>query len=326
MRPKAIQYAQDLPVEAFVRNISSYPYHWHKAVEIIYVMEGSVFVCLGNKTHLLKEHNLAVINSDEPHFIRKNSETHKLLILLIDADFCARVIPDYQHAFIYCRSPQQESKAPEKYRVLKEQITRLVVHLNNKSESPKNHDKYYKNSKKYNKEQGVKDCLKEMLVYLLDNFDYMRFGSGTVPFDQKQAKRIKKIAEHIQNRPSEKIGLKELAEEVGVTLSHLSHDIKGKFGLSFREIMDYRRGMQAVKMLIGTDKAIAEISSECGFSDPKYLIKYFKKAYHCTPSHFRKTYRADGNTLALQVQYEEYPLAEALRYLSVNQPEYHPLE
>ncbi|HHV64325.1 MAG TPA: cupin domain-containing protein [Peptococcaceae bacterium] len=72
MSPETIEFAQDLPVKAFVLNISSCLYHWHKAVEIIYVLEGSVFVCLGNETHLLKEHDLAVINSNELHYIRKS--------------------------------------------------------------------------------------------------------------------------------------------------------------------------------------------------------------------------------------------------------------
>ncbi|HHV64324.1 MAG TPA: helix-turn-helix transcriptional regulator [Peptococcaceae bacterium] len=99
-----------------------------------------------------------------------------------------------------------------------------------------------------------------MLVYLLDNFDYLRFGPGTVPFDRKHVKRIKKMVELINNMPPEKIGLKELAEEVGVTLYHLSHDIKKKFGLTFQELLDYSRGEKAAKMLIGTDKGVAKIS------------------------------------------------------------------
>ncbi|HHV59305.1 MAG TPA: AraC family transcriptional regulator [Clostridiaceae bacterium] len=32
---------------------------------------------------------------------------------------------------------------------------------------------------------------------------------------------------------------------------------------------------------------------ECGFSDPKYLIKHFKQYFTCSPSDFRKKYKPE---------------------------------
>ncbi|MGL4583402.1 MAG: helix-turn-helix domain-containing protein [Flavobacterium sp.] len=35
------------------------------------------------------------------------------------------------------------------------------------------------------------------------------------------------------------------------------------------------------------DLTISEVGFECGFNDPKYFSKSFKKRYECSPSYFR---------------------------------------
>lgn len=301
MRPETIAFLENIPVRAFVGDIAAYPYHWHKAMEIIYVLEGSAFVSMGSETHLLREDNIAVINTDELHAIHKNVENNKLLILQIDSDFCERINLDFKDTFFYCCSPYHEAEAPDKYNTLKGHIAHLVYLLNEKPGK--------------NQKEDVNNFLGKMLSHMIDNFDYLRFGPGTTAFDEKQVKRIRNMCDHILKSPTGKQGLKKLAEAAGITLYHLSHDIKVKFGLSFLELLYYHKCEQAARLLLSTDKFIPKISAECGFSDPKYLIKHFKLNFKCTPSQFRKIYKADDETLASQVRYEETPLSTAIKYL-----------
>lgn len=301
MRPQKIAFPDGIPVRALVQNVAEYPYHWHKALEIVYVLQGQAAIGMGGETHLLKENNIAVVNGDEPHRINESSRDNKLLIIQIDSAFCERTNPDFKYTFFYCCSPYHEAEAPEKYHTLKSHIARLACLLN--EEPRQNHKK------------DVKNCLKKMLSHMIDSFDYLRFGPGIKAFEEKQAQRFRKMYEHILALPNKRQRLKELAEAAGITLQHLSNDIKDKFGLTFQELLFYSKCEQAVRLLLSTDKLIREISFECGFSDPKYLIKHFKLNYHCTPSEFRKMHWADEETLALQVRYEEVPLSEAIECL-----------
>lgn len=300
MRPEVITFPEDLKIKVLVRNVAGYPYHWHDALEIIYVLQGHVFIGISTETHLLKENDIAVINANEIHRIDKSSHDNKLLLLQIDSACYKKNHPHYQYAFIYCCSPYHEAKVPEKYNKLKGYIANLVFQLNEKSD---------KNL------QDVKDYLEKMLSYMTYSFDYLRWGSGIKAFDEKQVERMRKMYEYILKSPPGKPGLKDLAEATDITLYHLSHDIKDKFGYTFQELLHYSRGEHAAKLLLGTDKRIAKISSESGFSDPKYLIKHFKLNYRCTPSQFRKTYQADDKTLTSQMQYQDYPLSEAVKYI-----------
>ncbi|AOT71974.1 helix-turn-helix domain-containing protein [Geosporobacter ferrireducens] len=303
MRPEAIAFPDDIPVRAFVLNVAGYPYHWHNALEIIYVLEGLAFVGMGSENHLLEKNNIVIINTDELHRIHKSSEDSKLLVIQMDSAFCERVNPDYKYAFIYCCSLYHEAEAPEKYNELKGHIARLVYQLNQKP--CKNHKK------------DIKDCLEKILSHMIYSFDYLRFGPGIKAFEEKQAERLRKMYKHILKSPTGKQGLKELAEVTGITLHHMSHDIKEKFGYTFQELLYYSKCEHAARMILSTNKHIREVSAECGFSDPKYLIKHFKLNYRCTPSQFRKMYQAEDEILASQVQCQEASLSSALEYMAL---------
>lgn len=304
MRPEAIEFAE-IPVKAFVRYVEQYPYHWHDALEIVLVLKGSVNISLGNEDLLLHENDLAVINMGEIHRFSRSEQDNKILFIQIESSFYRNLLPDYGYLFIYCCSAYHKAEAPGKYEELKEHIARLVWSLNEQFHEGRIKD--------------IENNLTTLLSYITYNFDMLRWGFGTVAFDKKQVERLKQIAEQINNDDTFSLGLRDLAKEVNISLHYLSHDIKNKFGYTFQELLYYSRIEYAAKLLLSTDERIVDIAMACGFSDPKYLIKHFKKNFQSTPSQFRKMYRADAKTLASQVQYRDYPLAEALKYLERDQ-------
>ncbi len=284
-----IEYADDLPVKVYIRDVENWPYHWHNAVEIIMVLEGQATIGLGGETHLLKQDDIAVVNVNEIHRIEKCGGNNKLLIIQMDADFCASAIPDFQFTFFQCCSTYHEDQAQEKYIALKAGVLQLVSWL----------IEYPGECKKLN----ILDSLDELLGEMADSFDYLRYGTGIKAFDKKQVQRYKHIYQYAVNASKKNRSLTELAKELGISMRHLSMDIKVKFGLSYQELLFCGKCMGAARLLLGTDKWVRDIANECGFSDVKYLVKHFKANYHCTPSDFRKMYK-DGKPT-----YKELPLS-----------------
>ncbi|NPV91939.1 MAG: AraC family transcriptional regulator [Firmicutes bacterium] len=300
MRPESIEFHNGLPVQAFVRGGNRYPYHWHDALEIVQVLKGSVNIGMGDDEMPLREGDIAVTNIGELHRMTGDGED-EVLFVHIDAAFCRSVLPD-RYLFIYCCSSYHEAQAPEKYNVLKEYIARLVGMLGA--------------GLRVADYSVVEKLLKEMLVYTVYNFDFLRWGFGTEPFDEKRVARLRQMAQHTTGDAEVQKGLTTLAAELGVSLQHLSGDIKEKFGMSFQELLCYGRCERAARLLLGTDMRIVEIALDCGFSDPKYLIKYFRRFFNATPSDFRKAHRADSAALALQTRYRDMPFDHAVRRLS----------
>ncbi len=291
MRPEIIEFADDLPVKAHIRDVESYPYHWHDALEIIVVLEGQAIIGIGGESHLLKENDIAVVNINEIHRIQKSSGDNKLLMVQVDGEFCA-TIPALQYTFIHCCSPYHENQAPEKYNILKEDVFRLV----------------YLIIEKFRKIDII-GCLDETLVEMADNFDYLRYGPGINAFNEKRVQRYKRIYEYTMNTQWKNQSLTELAKTMGISMRHLSQDIKDKFGLTYQELLFCGKCMKAARLLLGTDKLVNKIAAECGFSDVKYLVKHFKRNFNCNPSDFRKKHRLNGEPLVSQLKYKELPLS-----------------
>ncbi len=300
MRPESIEFSNGMPVNAFVRSVQQYPYHWHDTIEILQILKGTVSICLGDHHVMLHENDIAVINVNELHRMTGEGE-NEILFIHIDSEFCRQVLPN-RYMFIYCCSAYHEERAPEKYDVMKEYIARLVGMLGDGTYSIV--------------QDNVNKFLKEMLIYTAYSFDFLRWGYGTEPFDEKRVARLRQMAEHASSDSEVRLGLTGLAAELHISVQHLSSDIKEKFGVSFQELLCYSRCEHAARLLIGTDRRIVEISEDCGFSDTKYLIKYFRYFFHCTPSEFRKAYRSDSKTLASQALYMDIPFERAISGLS----------
>lgn len=300
MRPETIEFHNGLPVRAFVRAGNQSPYHWHDALEIVQVLNGTVNIGMGNDELPLKQGDIAITNMGEIHRMTGDAD-NEILFLHIDASFCHSVLSN-RYLFLFCCSPYHGDPEPEKYGVLKDYIARLVTLL---ADGPQAADR-----------NAVETQLKEMLLYTGHNFDLLRWGFGTEAFDEKRVARLRQMAKYTTSDTEVQMGLTALAAEVGVTPQHLSADIREKFGMSFQELLCYGRCERAARLLLGTDMRIVEIALNCGFSDVKYLIKYFRRFFHATPSGFQKLYRANSAALARQTQYNDIPLVHAVRLLS----------
>jgi AraC-like DNA-binding protein len=278
MRPEIIEFHNGLPARAFVRASNKCPYHWHDALEIVQVLKGTVNIGMGDDELPLQAGDIAITNMGEIHRMTGDG-ADVVLFIHIDAAFCHSVLPD-RYLFLYCCSPYHEAQAPEKYGVLKDHIARLVDLLGADPQAANR--------------TAVEKLLKEMLVYTVYNFDFLRWGFGIEPFDEKRVARLRQMAQQTTADAEVRRGLTALAAELGVSPQHLSADIKEKFGMSFQELLCYGRCERAARLLLGTDLRIVEIAEDCGFSDTKYLIKYFRRFFHTTPSDFRRVHNASG--------------------------------
>lgn len=299
MRHETIEFSDGLPVKVFARCMEQYPYHWHNTLEIVHVLKGSVNITLGDEDLLLHENGIAIVNMDELHRITK-SQDNEVLFIHINGDYYRSLLPENRYLFIYCCSVYHETKTPGKYTELKNHIARLVC--------------AYNENVRGEHRGTIENILASMLGYITYQFDFLRWGYGTTEFNEKLVERLLQMAERASSDHEINLELKNLAAELDISFYHLSHDIKEKFGSTFLKLLYYSKCEYAAKLLLSTDRRIIDIAMECGFSDPKYLIKHFKQLFHHPPSEFRAMYRANDKTLALQAQYRDLPLPNIKQY------------
>ena len=74
---------------------------------------------------------------------------------------------------------------------------------------------------------------------------------------------------------------------------HMSNSLlylkcKKSFGMSPNKFIMQERLRHAVELLDRQTYNVTEVAYECGFSDPKYFSKFFKKAMGMAPSEYSK--------------------------------------
>lgn len=95
------------------------------------------------------------------------------------------------------------------------------------------------------------------------------------------------IRDNFRNR----ITVKNIAEGVNLSESHLFSVFKKEIGVSPITYLNNYRLSVAADELIKTDKTIIEIADMVGINDSVYFNKLFRKSYQMSPSKYREVYK-----------------------------------
>ncbi|MBM4340958.1 MAG: helix-turn-helix domain-containing protein [Deltaproteobacteria bacterium] len=105
----------------------------------------------------------------------------------------------------------------------------------------------------------------------------------------KNYQRIKKALDFIETHHHEPLNVTQIAKEVYLSPSRLSHIIKSELGVTLLDYISKVRIDKAKTLLLKEREfSISQIALEVGFPDQSYFTKVFKKAEQCTPKTFRQ--------------------------------------
>ena len=84
------------------------------------------------------------------------------------------------------------------------------------------------------------------------------------------------------------VGVENLARQVGTTKRELTRLFNKYLGISPGRYWRNMRLSSAHWMLLHSDRSVAQIACECGFTDSSHLIRWFKTRFGRTPSELRR--------------------------------------
>jgi len=82
------------------------------------------------------------------------------------------------------------------------------------------------------------------------------------------------------------------SDQLGVTPSHLAETVKAVTGHTPSQLIRRAQTVEARRLLVHTDKNVAEIAYELGFKDTAYFARFFKRESGVTPGEFRRGARS----------------------------------
>ena len=102
---------------------------------------------------------------------------------------------------------------------------------------------------------------------------------------------IQKAKEYIDGHFNKDLSLDDISRELNISPYYFSKLFKEETGENFVEYLNMRRIEAAMEMLKNPEISIKEIGTDCGYSDPNYFSRIFKKYQGVTPTEYRETHR-----------------------------------
>lgn len=102
---------------------------------------------------------------------------------------------------------------------------------------------------------------------------------------------LMRTRELIHDRFNQPLSLAELAAVADVHPVHLSMTFHRSYGMTFGAYLRQLRVEHARRALLMTDKTVAEIALDCGFSDQSHLSRAFRETTGLSPASYRRAAR-----------------------------------
>jgi len=271
-RHELVRLEDGLNAKISVHSVLDVIAHWHYEIEILMVLEGEVKVKREAQTLTLKQNDLCLINSNELHRIKGNEDNIVLAIQFSPA-LLSFSYPDLKNVTFDCCSVNSSESEQRVFDLLRCHLAKLTLEFTRQQA-------WFKFS--------IETELYSLLGSLLKMVPYECLEEKQHSTREKELERLTRIITFIGENYQNKVQLQEIAAHECISLFHLSRFFKERMGLSFQEYLFEFRTYQSAKQLLQTEKTIADVAADCGFTDIKLFYKKFKLKYQCTPASFRK--------------------------------------
>lgn len=261
---KSIEFYEKIPENDFPIILGTHPFgsytfslHWHEHIEIQCVFEGSAELRCGEDVVRLEAGECAVINGNELHMGVGGECSYAHVI--IPPEFFGDNHVIFQRVIRDERLFEMLGRIFDEYREF-DRVSSL----------------------------SLTGYTYLMIAFLMKEYSHENLSETGYRSYYEKLEKINKAIQHIEENFTENVTTRALAEMVHLSEGHFCHLFKEVTGKSAKEYMLQLRIKKAKNLLTSSGMSITEICYTCGFSDPNYFTRIFKKKTGSSPSFFRK--------------------------------------
>ena len=299
MYTETIPFDGKLPVMMNVYSIEEYTLHCHEdAIEIIFVLQGTVKVKVSFEYFTLGEGDYVVVNREDSHKIWHYGEVDNIVAIFhISLEHYRSYFPYINYVLFAC-----ESFDLAKYKGQTAQFRQLLLNL---TDSLRGGDGT----------GGTAEYISARLMHLLVNeYSLVQYYNRSQNIAPDKLETYYMIIKYINEKYHNKTILQDISHNEFYSKSYISHLFKEVGGASFQDILGYIRVYKAERLLLETDYSITMISEQCGFSDIRYFNRTFKKWFLTKPSDYRKRYQNQVGKDCKVTKVADNKVAERIRH------------
>ncbi|WP_440604431.1 AraC family transcriptional regulator [Bacillus sp. GB_SG_008] len=256
--------------------IEKHPWHYHKEVEFIAVIEGNLGIQSKNKYVLIGPGDVIVLGASQPHRSHKPlMDDLRYVVFQIDLGkhFDESIMP-----YIYCFSEQTKPLNEINYifeekQAVRDEIYTLIMEIFQESQTQ---------MRGY--EIAISSAIKRMMLLLLrnDTRNILNYTEGI------GLNRLRPVLEYVDKHLEDKITVEEACSLLGLSYHYFIKYFKKVIGTSFIDYVNYKRIKKAECLLMTSDLSITNVGYEVGISNMAQFYKLFKRYNQCSPKEFKQ--------------------------------------
>lgn len=251
---------KDIPFQIHL-NYSSvghdYLSNWHNELEFIYTVSGSVEVYIENNLYVTKPGDIVAINKNKIHTFKGDNWTFHCL--------------KTAHPILQALDLSHNIFIPQPL-IQDEELVSAFLNI----------------VEECHKERTFK---KQFLTLAIQNFLLLFFEKySRNNFAETETKKnthfeiAVDVINYLNQHLSENFSVDTIAEELGISSSHLSRCFKEATGVSVVDYLNRLRCYVAKNYLMHSDKKISDIAVLCGYQNNSYFARTYKKIVGCSPN------------------------------------------
>lgn len=226
--------------------------HFHRAIEILYVVSGEKQISVNNRDYTLTKGNIFFCPPWCTHCYKKSNNSEQICIVA-PSEYCI----NYEKLFI--------NNTPSSM-LIKDTDNFFLSHIQ-KLQHPQNYIQY----------EGI-------LNFILGEY------LSKITLEPKKRDQLEnlqeKIVEYVNENYKNNITLTDIATYFGYTKNHFSALFKKKFSITFIQYLNFVRIKESLPLLKTVQTTAIHLY--CGFNSAQQYFSNFKKFLHCTPQEYVK--------------------------------------
>lgn len=255
----------------FVTMNHNSPFHWHRELEILYILNGHATVNMDGERYELNPLDAIVMDYAKIHEVIYELPQTMGICIHVSRQLLRRYMVDPELMAIRCAGQWLNEEQRDYYNELCSYLKELTV--------------LYVNQKKTYQLKSTALIL-EILTCLIEHFSKPIAKSASVA-KVGNMERLEQICDYVEHNYKEEIMLQDAADELGLNREYFCRFFKQNTGTSFIQYVNQVRLNHIYQDLLHTDDSVQEIMERHGFFNQKLFYRMFKERYECTPREAR---------------------------------------
>ena len=283
-REQSVAFAKGSPVAVTIYRVSRQMPHYHlNELEIIMCLQGEVEVYSMHEKHVLRAGDIKEADTYDIHTVTADAKASDNLVASFHFNLNHPLFAGKGYELLYyvCSSDGvDKAKKPALDRLRRVLWALLYEEVKGCTGSADDTD------------DRILTLSAEALQILRDSFQYFNDINLDDTYSKSMQDRFEHIIAYMLENYADRITMRDICQMEHLNYNYLSQFFKTTSLKTFRAFLHEIRVYHSEHMLLcNTEMSVPEIGYACGFSDPKFFYREFKKKHGHTPHQHRIWYR-----------------------------------